>query len=57
MPGCPHGSTPSSQDNAMRMQQLYGCSLQVKKRDIINLQMREETGFTWQKMVEAGYIE
>lgn len=31
--------------------------LQVKKRDIIALQDREETGFTWQSMIEAGYIE
>lgn len=30
---------------------------QVKKRDIINLQNREETGFSWQSMIEAGYIE
>jgi hypothetical protein len=29
----------------------------VKKRDIINLQNREETGFTWQSMIEGGYIE
>lgn len=31
--------------------------VQVKKRDIINLQNREETGFTWQSMIEGGYIE
>lgn len=31
--------------------------LQLKKRDIINLQNREETGFTWQSLIEAGYIE
>ena len=32
-------------------------ALQVKKRDIMNLQNREETGFTWQSMIEAGHIE
>lgn len=32
-------------------------AIKVKKRDIINLQNREETGFTWQSMIEAGYIE
>lgn len=32
-------------------------ALQVKKKDIIALQNREETGFTWQSMIEAGFIE
>jgi hypothetical protein len=32
-------------------------ALQVKKRDIMNLQNREETGFTWQSTIEAGHIE
>ena len=32
-------------------------AVQVKKGDIINLQNREETNFTWQSMIEAGYIE
>ncbi|KAL4856586.1 DNA-directed RNA polymerase II subunit RPB2 [Chlorella vulgaris] len=32
-------------------------AIKVKKRDIINLQNRDETGFTWQSMIEAGYIE
>lgn len=31
--------------------------LQVKKTDIVNLQNREETGFSWQSMIEEGHIE
>ena len=34
-----------------------GQALSVKKRDIVALQNREETGYTWQSMVEAGHIE
>ncbi|GAB4814750.1 hypothetical protein N2152v2_001796, partial [Parachlorella kessleri] len=34
-----------------------GQSLLVKKRDIIMLANREETGFTWQKLIESGFIE
>ncbi|KAL4423802.1 hypothetical protein ABPG75_001103 [Micractinium tetrahymenae] len=32
-------------------------AIKLKKRDIINLQNREETGFTWQSLIESGYIE
>ena len=31
--------------------------MQVKKGDIISLANREETGFTWQTMIEKGHIE
>lgn len=32
-------------------------ALLIKKKDVIMLQNREETGFTWQKLIESGYIE
>ena len=32
-------------------------ALRVKKRDIVALQNREDTGFTWHTMFERGHIE
>lgn len=32
-------------------------ALLIKKRDIVMLANRDETGFGWQKLIESGYIE